>query len=138
MGDLTMPELKLVINDPQTGKSYPKTQHIDLMGRKIGDIIQGKEMGLPGFECEITGGSDTAGFPLRKGLGTSERKSVLLRGGTGLRAKRKGMKLRKTVRGGIIGNLTAQVNLKIITYGKEPLEKLLGIVPKEESHEEKK
>ena len=132
-------EIKFVISDPQTGRSYPKTHQADLTGRKIGDKIRGDEIGLNGFELEITGGSDTAGFPMRKDIVIPGRKSALLSSGTGLRKKpHKGAKIRKTVRGGIISSFTAQVNLKVVS-GKE-LAKALGVEEKKEEvkKEEKK
>ena len=80
-----MAELKLVINDPKTGKSYAKVSDIDLAGNKIGDKIQGDQLGLKGYELQITGGSDTAGFPMRSDIEASTRKRALLSSGPGLR-----------------------------------------------------
>ena len=127
-----MPELKLVISDPKTGKSYAKSSELDLSGRKIGETITDNDFGLSGFEFLITGGSDNAGFPMRKDIPGAVRKSALLGSGPGIKIKKSGMKLRKTVRGNTFGNLTAQVNLKITKYGKDTIEKSLGIEPKPE------
>ena len=127
-----MPELKFVISDPKSGKSYQKQHDLDLSGKKIGETITGNELGLSGFELQITGGSDTAGFPMRKDIPGAVRKFALLSRGPGVKIKRKGLKVRKAVRGNTISNLTAQINLRITKYGKDPIEKALGIEPKEE------
>lgn len=132
-----MPELKFVINDQKTGKSYSKAHQTDLSGMKIGDKVPGSYLGLNDFEFQITGGSDSAGFPMRPDISTPNRKSALLGSGPGVHVKRKGVKLRKTVRGNTIGAGTVQVNLKIIKQGKQPIGKALGIEPKEQPSLEK-
>ncbi|MEK6934411.1 MAG: S6e family ribosomal protein [Nanoarchaeota archaeon] len=127
--------LKLVINDGKTGRSYPKNLDVDLSGNKIGDKVQGEIFGLKGYELQITGGSDDAGFPMRSDIETVGRKRALLGSGVGVTRKRivrKGEKIRTTVRGNTIGAHTTQLNLKIIKYGSDSLEKDLGIEKKEE------
>ncbi len=135
-----MSELKLVINDPKTGKSYPKLFDLDLSGNKIGDKIQGDQLNLKGYELEITGGSDTAGFPMRSDIDTSTRKRALLTSGPGIRRKEikktEGARVRKAVRGNTISNQIIQVNLKITKSGSEDLEKALSIEKKEVAKEE--
>ena len=136
-----MAEFKIVINDVKTGKSYQKTvSDSSLVGKKIGDKVDGKVVGLTGYELEIKGGSDTAGFPMIVTVDTSGRKKALLSKGPGVKIKRDGMIKRKTVRGNTISDKTAQINLKIIKYGTKKVEELLGIEKKEESPaaEEKK
>ena len=133
-----MAELKLVINDPKSGRSYPKNIDVDLTGRKIGEKVLGSEIGLNDYEFQITGGSDDAGFPMRRDIDSPNRKRALLGSGVGVRVKRKGIHIRKTVRGNTISQTIAQVNLKVVKVGKENLEKALGIEPKEEKVEEKK
>lgn len=136
-----MVEFKIVINDVKTGKSYQKTvPEQGLTGKKIGDKIDGKIVGLTGYELEIKGGSDTAGFPMIATVDTIGRKKALLSKGPGVKIKRKGMLTRKTVRGNTISDKTAQINLKITKYGTKTIEELLGIAKKEEAapQEEKK
>ena len=135
-----MPELKLVINDPKTGKSYSKQQDVDLSGRKLGELVSGNVLGFNDFEFQITGGSDIAGFPMRKGIPGIVKKSALLSKGTGIKRSRKGVSLRKTVRGETIGQNMAQINLKITKHGKETIEKVLGIEvkPQEATKQEEK
>ncbi|MCX6711520.1 MAG: 30S ribosomal protein S6e [Candidatus Woesearchaeota archaeon] len=116
-------EFKVVINDTKTGKSYQ--QNIDsekFIGKKIKEKVDGSILGLAGYELQITGGSDSAGFPMRSDIEGSGRKKALLSGGIGVKISRKGMKKRKTVRGNTISVNTAQVNLKVIKPGSKHLQ----------------
>ncbi len=118
-------ELKIVLSDPKTGKSYQKIiKDADakrFMGLKIGDNVKGEVLNLPGFEFELTGGSDYAGFPMRKDVPGILRKKVYAISGIGIRQKEKGLKQRKTVAGNTVYDRTAQVNLKVTKEGKGPL-----------------
>ncbi len=129
-----MAEFKAVINDPKTGKSYQKIiTDSSLLGKKIKDKLIGDSMDLKGYELEITGGSDSSGFPMRKDFYGSGMKRILLTKGPGLRHNKKGRRVRKTLRGDTIGVKITQVNLKILKYGdKKPEE----IFKKEEVKEE--
>jgi small subunit ribosomal protein S6e len=124
-----MAELRFVVNDTKTGKSYQKaleTQDFD--GKKIGETVKGDFLGLEGYELEITGGSDYAGFPLRKDIEGTGRKKGLFKGGVGMRkVERKGIRIRKTVCGNTITDKTVQVNLKVT---KEGTKKLVDIFAK--------
>lgn len=90
-----------------------------LIGKKVGEQLKGEEIGLEGYEFEITGGSDDSGFPMRKDIPGNARKRILAVSGVGLKKKRRGMRQRKTVRGNTIGEQTAQINLKVLKQGKE-------------------
>ena len=126
-------EFKIVINDVKTGKSFQKAITSEaFIGKKLGEKINGNLIGLKDYELQISGGSDKAGFPMRKSLDISGRKKILAGTGTGIKVKEKGIRVRKTVRGGIISEQTAQINLKIEKYGSDSIENLLGI-KKEES-----
>lgn len=144
-----MVEFKIVLNTKK-GKSYQREikddQAKSLMGKRIGDTIKGDSIGLPGYELQIAGGSDSSGFPMRKDVDGAVRKKILAVSGVGLKKKRDGQRQRKTVCGNKIYENIAQVNLKIITEGKEKLaeeaeetkeEAPAGEAPKEESKEEK-
>ncbi|MHA1238528.1 MAG: 30S ribosomal protein S6e [Candidatus Odinarchaeia archaeon] len=126
-----MPEFKLVVSDPETGKSIQiivkeeKTKA--LIGRKIGDKISGDLIGLPGYELEITGGSDKDGFPMRPDVQGAVRKRVLLQSPPGFKPKRDGERRRKIVRGNIISDEIVQINSKVVKKGKKPLEELIGV-----------
>ncbi len=110
---------------------------VDLSGLKIGDKVKGEDINLKfsSYEFEITGLSDTSGFPSRKEIEGIARKRILLKKGIGMREKGKGLIRRKSIRGNTISMDIAQINLKTIKEGKEPLSKILG---KEEKAEEKK
>lgn len=128
-----MAEIKCVINDVKAGKSYNKASpDANFTGRKIGDKLPGDLIGIEGYELQITGGSDSAGFPMRKDIDGMGRKKPLLRGSTGSKEK---IPLRKTVVGNTVGANTAQVNMKIVKYGSKPLAELVG--PQEKKEEKK-
>jgi len=134
-----MAEIKCVINDVKSGKSYQKAVSVDvLMGKKLHDKVDGSVLGMAGYELEITGGSDNAGFPMRNDLLGSLRKKVLISGGPGVNINRGGMRVRKTVRGNTIDEDIAQINFKITKYGKYSVEKALGLVQEEAPKEEAK
>ncbi len=120
---------KLVISDPQTGKSIQyeldeaKTNY--LIGKQVGDIVEGDALGLPGYKLKITGGSDSAGFPIRPDVHGGGKKRVLLRSPPGFRPTRKVMARRKTVRGRELTSSIVQVNVRIEAVGSTPLEKLV-------------
>ncbi|MEK6864328.1 MAG: S6e family ribosomal protein [Nanoarchaeota archaeon] len=136
-----MAELKIVVSDPKTGKSYQKALAENvLIGKKLKQKIKGDELGLAGYELEITGGSDDSGFGMRSDMEGLLKRSALLTSGVGIRnkvrtAKEQGIRLRRTVASNTIIDKTAQVNLKVIAYGPESLDKLLG---KQEKKEEAK
>lgn len=119
-----MAEIKIVINDPKTGKSYQRaldeSQAGALIGKKINDTVKGDAFGLDGYEFKITGGSDSAGFPMRWDVDMT-RKRILAVEGVGLTKKDPGSKQRKTVAGNQVTGKTSQVNLKITKAGKASL-----------------
>ncbi len=132
-----MTEFKLTINDPKTGKSYSKTVDTTIFKtKKIGNVIEGDSLGLKGYHLEITGGSDSSGFPMRKDLEGIAKKRALLIKGTGVRIT-EGIRKRKTIRGSTVSLSTTQVNLKVKTYGPKSLEEIFGI-KKDEAKEEAK
>lgn len=131
-------QVACVVNDVKTGKSYQKqVDNTSFSGRNIGDTLPGTALGLVGYELQITGGSDTAGFPLKKELEGGGRKKLLLKkGDTGIRDVRPGDVVRKTVRGHAMTDFVAQINLKISKYGTKSVEELLGVQPKEGAAQE--
>lgn len=91
------------------------------LGKKVGDKIAGETMGFTGYEFEITGGSDYAGFPMRKDIPGVGRKKILAVECIGLKKSTKGTRIRKTVCGNTIHPKIAQINLKITKAGATPL-----------------
>lgn len=127
---------KFVVSDPKTRKAWQIERTAEfLYGKKIGDKFDGSLIGLPGYVLEITGGTDKDGFPMRPDLDGTARKRLLLSSGPGYRAKRKGVRKRKMVRGNTIAEDIAQINCKVIAYGDKPLEELLGKKEEEKKEE---
>ena len=137
-----MAEFKLVISDPKARRAYQieiKSPDADrLIGKKIGDIIKGELINIPGFEFKITGGSDKQGFPMRPDIPGTKRIRALLSGGPGIKIKRKGERRRKSVRGNQISEEIVQINMKIVKYGNKSLAAALGKEEKEENESAKK
>ena len=121
-----MAQFKVVIADPKTGKCYQKeitgAKANLLIGKKIGEEIDGIFVDLPGYKLVITGGTDKDGFPMRPDLPGQVRKRLLLSGGVGFRPKRKGMRKKKMVHGNTISPNIVQINMKIVQYGPKPVE----------------
>ena len=91
------------------------------VGKKIGDKVHGNTIDLDGYEFEITGGSDIAGFPMRKGIQGTGRKDIMIIRGTGIRKNKDKIKVKKKVNGEVIHNNIVQVNLKILKEGSKPI-----------------
>jgi len=97
-----------------------------LVGKKIGEKISGSEINsdLQGYELEITGTSDKAGPPGLPNIQGQNLKKDLLTNGTGMWDKRKGVRLRKTVRVKLISASTVQINTKVKKGGRKKFEEL--------------
>ncbi len=125
-----MAEFKLVISDPKTGKSVQKAvagpQADVLLTKGVGEQLEGGSLGFAGYTFQITGGSDNAGFPMRKSI-KMQRARVLAGKSTGFKGRNRegamqdGLRKRFTVAGEKVHAKTAQVNVKILTYGSESL-----------------
>lgn len=120
--------MKVVIADSKTGKSYQteldKTKETNLIGKMLGEKIDGALIGIAGYSFEIRGGSDNSGFPMRKDIPGQKKISTILCGGRGHHPKRKGERRKKTIRGNVISSDMRQINLKVIGYGTAKLEEL--------------
>lgn len=107
------------------GKGLTKVvqlQKIDpLVGKVIGEIINGGLVGLPGYELKITGGSDFAGIPMRPNVHGPVKKKLLLRGGPGYKPLKQGEKRRKVIRGSEITDDMKQINMVVLKIGKTKL-----------------
>ena len=144
-----MAEFKIVLgfkNGKCVQREVKDSEAQALVGKKIGDKVEGSSLGLDGYELEVTGGSDKVGFPMRKDVPGSARKKVLTVKGVGVKKVAKGIKQRKTITGNTIGTSISQINLKVLKVGKEDLSKVEkkegdapaeGDAPKEEKKEEK-
>ena len=139
-------EFVAVVNDTDPangGKSYSLkisgNNHAQLLGKKIGDTVDGIFVGegeqtLSGFKLQITGGSDLTGTPMRSDLDGGGRKKVLVSPSTGFKGhkivKKKGgryrytyngLRKRRAFRGNVISSDTRQINLKVVESGNKSL-----------------
>lgn len=131
---------KINISEPKTGKTYKlELESEDLLGKELHDKISGDMLNsdLSGYEFEITGLSDKAGFTAMKEVQGIGLKRVLLTYGKGLhkRPKKegkklrsamapKGLRMRRTVRGRAISQEIVQINLKLIKAGTKHLQEI--------------
>ena len=113
-----MVKFKLNISDPEDGNTT--SVEIDepasevLLGKRIGDEIDGSLLDLQWKKLKGTGGSDSSGFPMRADVGGGVKKRILLTKGIGLQTvKGDGYRKRKMVRGGTITRDIFQVNIVI-------------------------
>jgi small subunit ribosomal protein S6e len=132
-----MVDFKVVVNDTKNGKSYqiPVSGHHanSLIGKKIGDEVDGIFISLPGYKMEITGGTDKDGFPMRKDLPGMGRKRLLLSKSVGFRPKEKGLRKKKSVRGNTINQDVVQINMKVTKYSAKPIDQIVGAEKKDEA-----
>ena len=136
-----MVSYKIVIGS-KDGKTIQKElaeeQSSILLNKKIGDKVNGDEIGLEGYEFEICGGSDNSGTPMRRDVEGTGKKEVLCVKGIGVHKKRKGQKQRKKVCGNVISEQISQINIKVIKEGKSPLAEKTEEAPEGEAKKEPK
>lgn len=142
---------KINIGD-KSGKTYKlEVEAPFLIDKELGSTFNGKELreDLEGYEFEITGASDKAGFTAMKEVPGANLKGALLKYGKGMHKKPKregkkprhdhkpkGLKLRKKVRGKLLSEAIVQINLKPTKTGKKTLKDIFE--PKEEAKTEEK
>ena len=121
----------------KSGKTYKvELETEEFIGKSLHDKISGKDIlpNLAGYEFEISGTSDKAGFTSMKNVPGIGLKKVLLTYGKDMKKRPKkegkkkrsnptpkGLRLRKTVRGEVISPEITQINLKIIKEGEKKL-----------------
>jgi small subunit ribosomal protein S6e len=155
-------EFVAVVNDTDPtcgGKSYSLkisgNNHAQLLGKKIGDTVDGIFVGegeqtLSGYKLQITGGSDKTGTPLRRDLEGGSRQAVLVTQSVGFkghnlvfktkggekkrfRYKPDGLRKRRYFRGNTVNQDTRQINLKVIDSGNKSLADILSAGSEEAS-----
>jgi small subunit ribosomal protein S6e len=118
-----MAKFKIIISDPETGKSQfvevEETQAVLLIGRKLGEVIDGTVVKMSGYKLLITGGSDKDGFPMRPNIHGGVRVGAILSEGVGFHPSKKGERKRKTLRGNVITEAIVQINMKIVEKPKK-------------------
>ncbi|MHB1830034.1 MAG: 30S ribosomal protein S6e [Candidatus Micrarchaeaceae archaeon] len=129
--------MKLVFSDKKSGKTaqvdIPKDREGMLIGKIMGEVVDGTAGGLEGFKLQITGLSDNAGSPSRPEIEGTRKASPLISNGPGMRHPKKGFRSRRVVRGNTISADTVQINTVITEYGAKPAAELFK--PKEKKAE---
>ena len=112
----------LIISDPETGKSQKveieDTQMSPLLGRRIGETMDGVIANLPGHRIQLTGGTDRDGIPMRPDVHGGVKARIILSGGVGFKPKKRGERKRVTIRGNMVSTDTTFLNFKIVEKPK--------------------
>ena len=134
-----MVEFKVVINDIKNGKSHQvkvSGHHANsLIGKKIGDEVDGIFVQLPGYKLLLTGGTDKNGFPMRRDFPGLGRRRLLLSKSKGFKSKEDGLRRKKSVRGNTINQDIVQINMKVKKYSTKSIDKLIVKEKKDEKEE---
>jgi small subunit ribosomal protein S6e len=137
-----MAKFKVIISDPETGKSrsieVEGTQAVPLIGRKLGEVIDGSVAKMRGHKLKITGGSDKDGFPMRPNIHGGVRIGAILSEGVGFHPSQKGERQRKTLRGNVITEEIVQINIKVVEKPKKPKKREKTEKPKRKKKTPKK
>jgi small subunit ribosomal protein S6e len=118
-----MAKFKVIVSDPSAGKSkvveLDGAHAVPLIGRRLGESVDGSVVGMPGLKLQVTGGSDRDGFPMRPNIHGGVRVSVIVSKSVGFHPKREGERRRKTLRGNVLTEDIVQVNMKILERPKK-------------------
>jgi small subunit ribosomal protein S6e len=121
-----MAKFKVIISDPETGTSkvveLEESRAAPLVGRRIGETVEGTLVDMPAHKLKIVGGSDKDGVPMRPSVHGGIRRNIVLSGGVGFNPTKKGERKRKAVRGNVITDEIVQVNTKIVEKPKKSKE----------------
>lgn len=118
------------INVSEKGKTLKfETENENLIGKKIGETIDGSDISdeLDGYQIEITGTSDISGIPGQKGIEGSSYARKLLTFGHGMKDRRNGMRLKKTLRGEEISAKTIQINSIVKKHGNKKFSEITSV-----------
>ncbi len=121
-----MAKFKIIVSDPEVGTSkvveLEEARAAPFIGKKIGEVIDGSVVDLPGHKAQIMGGSDKDGFPMRPSVHGGVRRRIVLSGGVGFTPPNEGARKRKTIRGNVITDEIVQINMKITEKPKQAKE----------------
>jgi len=112
----------LIVSDPETGD----TQKVEIedarmnaiVGRRIGEVMDGTVANLSGHRIELTGGCDKDGIPMRPDVHGGVKARIILSGGVGYKPKNPGERRRVVVRGNTVTADTIFLNFKIVDKPK--------------------
>jgi small subunit ribosomal protein S6e len=131
-----MVEFKVVVNDIKKGKSHQvqvSGHHANsLIGKKIGDEVDGIFISLPGYKLVLTGGTDKNGFSMRKDFPGVGRRRLLLSKSQGFKPTVHGLRKKKSVRGNTVNQDIVQINMKVTKYSSKPIDSLIKVEKKDE------
>ena len=118
-----MAKFKVIVSDPETGTSkvveLEEARATPLVGRRIGETLEGSIVDLPAHKIKIVGGSDKDGVPMRPSVHGGVRRNIVISGGVGFKPKKSGQRRRKAVRGNVITDEIVQINAKIVEKPKK-------------------
>jgi len=119
----SMAKFKVIVSDPAESKSkiveLEGARATPLIGRRLGETIDGAVLGMSGLKLQLTGGSDKDGFPMRPNIHGGVRVNVIVSKGVGFHPKREGERQRRTLRGNVITEEIVQVNMKVLEKPKK-------------------
>jgi len=117
--------MKIVYSDRKTGKTaqadVPADKEAMLIGKSIGEVIDGSVIGLDAYTLQITGLSDTSGTPSSKSIDGSRKVYAFIVSSS---KKNKGVRRRRLMRGKVIAHDTQQINTVIVEYGTKPVDEI--------------
>jgi small subunit ribosomal protein S6e len=126
-----MANFKVIVSDPKEARAYQlnikDAEANALIGKSIGDVIDGSILGLAGYKIKITGGCDGSGFVMKPDLPGPRRQRILIAVGVGYSPKLPGQRRRKMMRGKEIAPDIVQINAKVVEYGSKSIKALLGL-----------
>lgn len=132
-----MANFKVVVSNPKDGRAYQidlkDAEANALIGKSIGNVVDGSIFGLSGYKVKITGGCDGSGFVMKPDLPGPRRQRILMAVGVGYVPKLPGQRRRKMVRGKEIAPDIVQINAKVVEYGNKSIKALLGLEAAEEA-----
>jgi len=118
-----MAKFKIIVSDPDQSKSkvveLEGARAVPLIGKRLGETIDGSVVGMSNLKLQITGGSDKDGFPMRSNIHGGVRVSVIVSKSVGFHPQREGERQRKTLRGNVITEEIVQVNMKVLEKPKK-------------------
>ncbi len=119
-----MAKFQLIVSDPKSktskAASLEGTKAQALVGKSIGEEIDGKLLGVGNVKLRITGGTDKDGVPMRFDIQGAARKRAILSGGVGFKPSDSGERQRKLLRGRVISDETLQINSVIVSGAEVP------------------
>ena len=114
-----MAKFQLNVSDPKakTTRSVPLegVRAQPLVGKGIGESVDGRLLNVGNAMLKITGGTDKDGIPMRSDIQGVAKKRAILTSGAGFRnITQSGERRRKLVRGRVVGEDTMQINSVVV------------------------